>query len=361
MDKFVTILFAFRDRDLLRVQNSLDSLEKQTNKLFQVVFVDYGSRKVVSDQLKTLLEKYTFVNYFKVGHEGLLWNKSKAFNFGIRQSKTEYIFTGDIDLIFAPEMVDKLYRIRQTGGFSLFNYGYLKKDISVSSFQKTPFKEFKPSHYGDINGAGLYPKKALEEISGFDEFYHFYGSEDEDLFLRLRNSGLNEYREQENLLLHQWHKRYPDTHDKQLTVAPRIFNIRRINQQHFFHAQKTNRSVAREQEKWGLCFFPEDIDQLSLADHNYELGNKASEIVHFLNEVLPSLKGIVAMNFRLHQIYKTPRYYYRKFRGRSFEPYLSLKDINDEILKQIIFRYRHYNYIFKIEEDMNCVKFIIKL
>jgi glycosyltransferase involved in cell wall biosynthesis len=45
----VTIVYAFRNRDVLRVKASLDSLQQQTHSDFKVVFVDYGSETIFSN------------------------------------------------------------------------------------------------------------------------------------------------------------------------------------------------------------------------------------------------------------------------------------------------------------------------
>ena len=45
----LAIVFGYRNREPIRVKRCLESLSKQTDSDFRVVFVDYGSAKIFAD------------------------------------------------------------------------------------------------------------------------------------------------------------------------------------------------------------------------------------------------------------------------------------------------------------------------
>ena len=358
----ITIIFAYRNRDLNRIRISMDSLVKQTKNSFQVIFVDYGSSDAYSKPVQRLIKSYSFARYHYVAHPGLLWNKSKAFNHGILQTETDYVLTADVDLIFNPESIAILEKLVDPSSFTLFNYGYLSKSISAGLENTTPFDELKPSHFGSINGVGLYPLKALKQIHGFDEFFHFYGSEDVDLFQRLENAGYKKGHEEKTLFLHQWHPRYPRRKEEELTLVPRLRNILRINQQHYFRCIERKQVIPEKQKKWGVCFSRGDSRVLVNPTHIYRVSNLEAAVIHFLNEHLPnSEEGIIAVNFIEDPNYLSLKNRVKKMIGKSMQKYIGMKQVNDEVLKKIIFNYRHHNYSYSIAEDLKQVSFTIDL
>ncbi|MCR9183580.1 MAG: glycosyltransferase, partial [Flavobacteriaceae bacterium] len=183
--KTITILYAFRNRDTHRVKLSLQSLQKQTVQGFEVVFVDYGSDNEFSTPVKKMVERFDFASYHYISHPGLLWNKSKALNYGIRQAKCDSILINDVDVILHPKAMELFQSVSAPKRFSLFKIGYLPQSISLNEVATKPYEELTPTHTGDTFGIGLFPKAALEAVHGLDEFFHFYGSEDEDLIARL--------------------------------------------------------------------------------------------------------------------------------------------------------------------------------
>lgn len=361
MEKTITIIFAYRNRDLRRIKISMDSLAKQTNKNFQVIFVDYGSCDAFAEPVKNLITAYSFAQYNYVAHPGLLWNKSKAFNYAIKKAETPYVLTADVDLIFSPDTVECLEKSASSSSFTLFNYGYLPKELSKDDLYATSFEDLKPTHFGDVNGVGLYSKKALEEIHGLDEFFHFYGSEDVDLFQRLVNAGYAQKHLNDRLFLHQWHPRYPQANEKIFTAKPRLKNVLRINQQHYFRCKEFSTVVPNMQQQWGNCYKRTDQQDLINPDLNFVIFNLAASVVHFLNELLSSCKGkIVATEFKEVPDYLSLKYHFKKFVGKQ-QQHLTMKEVSDMILEQIIFRYRNYNYSFNISKDLKIIYFTIDL
>src|SRR5690606_1455411 len=119
----------------------------------------------------------------------LLWNKSKALNYGISQTQAQYIFIADVDLIFHPQATQLFKKVAIEDKYFLFSLGYLDKAESKKLTKNYNFEELRPSRFGNVNGMILAPRKAFLAVNGLDEFFHFYGSEDEDLFVRMGNAG----------------------------------------------------------------------------------------------------------------------------------------------------------------------------
>ncbi|MCB0447736.1 MAG: glycosyltransferase, partial [Gelidibacter sp.] len=228
-----TIIYAFRNRDAKRVQLSLMSLEQQQFQNFKVLFIDYGSQLAYSEAVKNVVEQFSFATYHYVAHEGLLWNKSKAINYGIKLTETPYIITADVDVLFAPHFAETVVKHIEPHGFLLFKIGYLSETDTKQQLSALNFTSIATTHIGDTFGIGLFSKLALETVGGLDEFFHFYGSEDEDLNVRLQMAGFTLKRCNELMLYHQWHARYPQKNNRKLQVQPRLTNVLRLNQRQF--------------------------------------------------------------------------------------------------------------------------------
>ena len=98
IDNF-SFIIAFRDRDIDRVVSCLNSLQSFISSN-EVIFVDYGSSKEVSRNVKNLSLNYPFLEYYNIDSEGLIWNKCEALNYGVSKASYSKIVITDIDLIF---------------------------------------------------------------------------------------------------------------------------------------------------------------------------------------------------------------------------------------------------------------------
>jgi len=362
MQSKITIIFAYRNRNIQRIKLSLNSLELQSEKEFEVQFIDFGSTSKYVDDIAKVTEKFAFVNYHYIAHEGLLWNKSKALNFGINISNTEYIVLADVDVLFATNFVETCIQLAKSQQFSLFKIGYLPRTLNSKVIKKSKFLDLKPTHIGDTFGIGLFSKAALVKVRGLDTFFHFFGSEDEDLNSRLQKAGFEKHRCEETLLLHQWHPRYPKKKDKELTIIPRLTNIQRINQRHFHWQRDKSISIPKHSENWYQIVSKVELEKLKTVDEQFEIHNIKSHVVHFLQIGLPSYSNkVVEVVFRIDPYYNSTKYKVKKVLNKISQPYISLKEINDLILKEIIFKYLHHNYWYEVSNDLESIKFIIDL
>lgn len=361
MEKKLTIIYANRNRDAERVKISFNSLKKQSNQNFEVVFVDYGSEPLIVYNLQQLSCSYEFVTFYHLPVSQLLWNKSKALNYGISKSKNSYIFIADVDLVFHPEAIQLLIKLSNPNKFFLFKLGYLNKTQSVNLRKAYKFDDLRVKKFGDVNGMVLSSKESFCKINGFDEFYHFYGAEDVDLFSRLTNADYIEKKDIHTYFYHNWHATFSGTEDNMITTNPRVKNIMRINQQHFNRNKEKSRIKPYRQDIIGTFIDSEQSNLLKKPSLFFKIPNILAHVEYFLNEELFNLRDeIVQAEFYEDTYYPSIKYKVKARLGKQTQAYCSLKEINDRVLKKIVFEYRHHNYSFKISPDLKKIIFKIQ-
>lgn len=362
MKEFISIIYANRNRDIKRIKASLDSLAIQNNQNFKVIFVDYGSEKPLVESLGLLMESYRFVTYCTLETARLLWNKSRALNYGIKKAGSPYIFIADVDLIFNPKSTELLKKLADPKKFFLFKLGYLDHWESKKLSGSYSFESLKPSRFGDVNGMILAPKEAFLEVNGLDEFFHFYGAEDEDLFARMENADYKREVDDHAYFYHNWHQSFAGSENKIITGNPRMKNIMRINQRHFLRNREMGISKPKLQKEMGGLVSKEERDLLKKPTKIFKIYNIQAHVELFLREELTSYTGeIIKVEFMEDPYFHTLKYKVKKLLGKQTQPYCSLKEVNDMVLKEILFRYRDANYSFEISKNLKIIIFCIKL
>lgn len=362
VNKSITVLYAHRNRDVERIKLSLDSLKYQILQNFEVVLVDYGSEASLEEELENLSANYPFVRYYHLPVPQLLWNKCKALNFGIKKAEGAYIFIADIDLFFHPETTSVWQELKNPKKFYLFELGYLDKRQSSKLVRNSDFEQLKPSRFGSVNGMVLTSKESLIKVNGLDEFFHFYGAEDEDLFARLENAGYKREQRKEELFMHMWHQSFAGTEDGFFTAHPRIRNIMRINNRHYQSNKEGEVVLPLRQQKMGITIDPNRAKSLKKPDATFKIGNFHNVVEHFLREELPSKKGkIVRVEFFEDPYFTSTKFKIKKLLGKETIPYISMKEVNDMVLKEILYNYRDYNYSFCIQNNLKIIVFTIEL
>ena len=357
-----SVIYANRNRDVKRIKASLDSLQRQSVRDFEVIFVDYGSDPVLVEEYEGLSEAFNFMRFFSLKVSQLLWNKSKALNYGIKKASFSTVFIADVDLIFHPQTASLFQTLATPEKFFLFRLGYLDQEESNRLSGNYEFEELRPQRFGTVNGMILVPKEALLKVNGLDEFFHFYGAEDEDLFARLENGGYKQEKLETQNFYHNWHRSFSGSEDRLLTGNPRVKNIMRINQRHFLRNRE--RGVVKPFRQQGMAEIvdPVESELLKHPSWTFRVPNILAHVEHFLREELPSHKGkIVKVEFVEDPYYRTLKYKIKKILGKQTQPYCSMKEVNDMLLKEILFRYRDHNYSFRISEDLKTISFCVKL
>ena len=132
----LTIIYSYRNRDLNRLENSFNSLARQSLKDFEVILVDYGSESNFAKKAQELCLKYKFISYVYRFTQYQPWNKSKALNSVIKNLKTDQCFVADIDMIFRNDFIEIAYSLKDPENITYFEVGFLgpKEDLKNLNF-----------------------------------------------------------------------------------------------------------------------------------------------------------------------------------------------------------------------------------
>ncbi len=107
-----------------KIGRCLDSIFKQSFKDFEVIIINDGS----ADDLEAALAPYRDkIKYFRQENKGA----PAARNFGFGQSRGEYVFLCDADVIMRPDMLEKMHQAlidnpQAAYAYSSFRFGWKK-------------------------------------------------------------------------------------------------------------------------------------------------------------------------------------------------------------------------------------------
>ena len=353
----ITILYAYRNREIARIQQSLESLSIQGS-AFRVVFVDYGSEQTLASRVKTLVESYPFATYVFHPTNNQPWNKCKALNSVIKNCNSTHCFVADVDMIFHPDFITTLVEESKKEIITYFQVGFLNEKETQ---RDVLFEEYKVTHISEEGATGmtLFPVKALNEIRGFDEFFHFWGGEDTDIHNRLKKGGhVVQFYTEKLLMLHQWHPSYRKRETRRLSQDLQLSNIVRINYTHMLTA---NSHDFISNQNWGEILTQEEYQLLENTAVTVTLLNRKEIVDHFLFSTLHHFKdGILSVKFEADSFQKTLKYKAKKLLGKTVPEYYSLKEINDKLLLHIISFYHQFPYSYQVSNDLKSIVFKIK-
>jgi glycosyltransferase involved in cell wall biosynthesis len=260
-----SIIVAYRNREIFRVQNFLNSLAIQTYKDFEIIFVNQGSELLITKDIESILEKQPNINYIYNDTRGKFWNKSNALNIGIKRAKGDTVIIADIDLIFSESFLASISKKVSSDNFLTFNAFYLTKDYDLNKIFSDDDKNI---FYSGFNGLCVIPKNELFNIRGYDEFFQIWGCEDDDIIKRLEMSGLKRYHVTNDKIpvYHQWH----------VTRSP--------SQPSFWYLEMVkylfeNNTVSRNDIDWGLSFNDSKRYIFEL------ISSKKFNLVHSINQI----------------------------------------------------------------------------
>lgn len=352
----ITILYTYRNRELSRINRSLDSLAQQKRQNFNVVFVDYGSEENLAFEIKNLVDQYSFASYEYLFTRQQPWSKCKALNYVIKNLSSEYCFTADVDMIFHPQFTEILEKELNPNKIIYFKVGFLTEEESVKLID---FEEYKISFLSteEATGMTLFPVEKLKAIRGFDEFFHFWGGEDTDIHNRLKSIGCKiEYFDKKILLLHQWHPNYRKRETIKLNKELQLKGVVELNHRHLKYNLE-NGITNVNLKAWGCIMNKEDHETL-LNLPLREISNEVSVINHFLFvELRDGNMPVISVRIIKNPIEKTLKYKIKKLLRRKIPEFYSLKKINDKLLFHIVVYQHHLPYIYSISEDFSSIDF----
>lgn len=207
MDK-ISIIVAYRNRDTKRVSRFLDSLSKQTNKTFELIFVDSGTEEGLAQEIEKIVKSYSFTTYIYNDTRGKDWNKCIALNIASLHATGNFLYFTDIDLMFHERYIEHLYDSLDAKS-QMYTRVYMVNEKFTAYNTVFNIDRNSISEISHTSGKGilLVSKAVFEEIGGYDEYYSDWGVEDNDIYIRLTAYGLKEkWADYENYpVFHQWH------------------------------------------------------------------------------------------------------------------------------------------------------------
>lgn len=352
----ITIIYPYRNRDFKRVENSLDSLKDQTSANFEVKFVDYGSHSQMAAKIKQLCSGYPFVDYHYQPTSYQPWNKSRALNSVIKNLESEYCFVADVDLIFHSQFIEKASRLQDGDRSVYFQVGFLPSGVEPDkSFFIT--RDYRTSTH-EATGLSMFPVRVLKDLRGFDEFYHFWGAEDTDMHVRLKNAGyeINFY-DKEVLLLHQWHPSYRSEEKKTITNELQIARIVQLNHQYLKNVIN-NKKTRANPKSWGEVMTVVQKQTLLEKPVTTVLDNEKKKIDELLYGQLAQMPyGNIKVQIKKISFADSFQWELKRFVGRKIPEFYTLKDTNDLVLLHLISFYRDMPYIFQVDKEMGTITF----
>lgn len=356
----LNIILPYRNRDFKRVEYLLNSLQQQTSKDFKLFFIDYGSFPDHAAKIKSLCDRYSFVDYKFHPVADQPWNKSRALNSKIKElDAAEYCFIADADLIFHSEFIQKACQLQEKGRAVYFQVGFLNRKQDISDINFKTFRNYRKSTY-EATGLSMFPVSILNEINGFDEFYHFWGAEDTDIHVRLKNAGKKiDFFSERILMLHQWHSSYRSAESSKLSAALQVKDIVKLNSQHLNSAiQSKNTRV--NFSGWGTIMNAEELKRLEKHEINLVLENNIVQIDELVYGQLPSISDKI-LKVRIKKAARTILLKNRtkQILKKNYDSFYTMKQVNDLLLLNIISFYRDYPYYFKVLNSGDEIEFAI--
>lgn len=356
----ISIIYPYRNRAVKSVKKSLESLVLQTNKKFEVYFVNYGSDEKHSTEIEALLENFPFVHYHFLYTQQQPWNKSKALNSVIKTLETDRFFVADVDMIFHPNFINITTQLAVNKVW-YFQVGFLSEEETNKTHTFENYN-IKFASTFEATGLTLCSVKWAKEIMGFDEFYHFWGSEDTDFHVRLKHAGYNvSFYNETILLLHQWHDTYRLKEKLSLTKELQMSGIVQFNH-HYLKRITEKKNTLANSENWGQIQTEQDYKNLLAAANNSAMviGNACLDIDYFLFQELPNLNiGIHAFKFIEINGFESLKKRIKNKIRKNKTSYYTLKEVNDKLLFHSINFYRDCPYNYKVSQDLKSITFTI--
>jgi GT2 family glycosyltransferase len=238
-----SVLVAFRNREVARVERFLQGFAGQTYRDFDLIFVDYGSTPELSAATEKLLKGFAFARYLYNDTRGMPWNRAHALNSGAQVSRGEYILCTDVDLIYSNAVLAELAAAAEPKAVLLGGFLLLPSDFGQwERLPKGDVTGLRAGPTGSIGAVQLAPRDMFFQVRGFDEFFKVWGVEDFDLNRRLEQAGCTVRRRSLSPIYHQWH---PSGSAPEMPAGwLEVMN---------FHCLTGFAREGREQQPWGVC------------------------------------------------------------------------------------------------------------
>ena len=336
------------------LNNTLGAIyESKLQKYFEIIFIDWGSDKPLSDQFYVEKRFRKSIKFFHVPKSianneidfNTRINTSKAHNLGIRKSKSEFCLLSMSDQIYPSSVLINLFNLINGKLIEkkFFNKSYIyvpRKYLSYEYFKNYPSNKMMNRYFQNLNfslqkwknpsflvgggyGAALAKRKVFEDIEGLNENYYISkvtGQISPDLEYHQRSSPLYDAIDASNFGIFTY----------------RFFEKNNQREQNLVERLSPNDIKYRKNLNWGLKGKNIKIKKIT---NNKKIISKSPNLEKILNStnVKNDLKFIAAVSkknnfysFRLEIIYIYYIIKYFKIYG-----YLEILVENDKVFKII--------------------------
>lgn len=191
-----TIVATIRNRDSDRIRTLTASCRKN-GIISPILIADFGSYPDFSLEYENVCKELGLI-YVKTETEGRPWSRGQALNFGISRTKTAYVTTTDIDMLFDSNPYEWIFQhLREHNVFAVTSY-WLPKDGNKS--------KIKSAGKSACGGFQCIRSSTFSALGTYDPQIKYWGMEDLDLTQRLKRTG-NEpfWLPEEFKMFHRWH------------------------------------------------------------------------------------------------------------------------------------------------------------
>lgn len=246
----ITVVIAVKNRCDYRLVNALQSIRNQEydQRLIKIILVDYDSDKELIPRYEEICRKYRS-RYIRVDDKEI-WNKPHALNIGIREVKTKYLLSSDVDIIFEKNYIKEAIRELKRNPFQVILARCL--DLPKDSIKEREFNKLKESARKRFDFDYLSPGINLtytyfyHKIRGYDEWYQLWRGLDDDLIKRFELLGLSAKEiSSKTCYLHQWHPKFDG---RRKESKKHIEQQIKKNRDYF----ESNNSIVRNKKGWGI-------------------------------------------------------------------------------------------------------------
>ncbi len=199
----ISFVYGVRNADVQRLRNSIESLYTLDFEFsIEVIVVDYASELNYSECYSDLCNSlgFTLIKHMGSPH----WSRARALNIGVEACTGNYIFFSDVDMLYTKAFAFNVTNHVNRGINAYFQVAYLDVKGGLISLSSE-----------DAQGILLVDRSAFLTVGGFDNFYSFWGKEDNDLISRLREAGyIVEHSKPSDPIKHVWHPAFHSDHKK---------------------------------------------------------------------------------------------------------------------------------------------------
>lgn len=196
---------------------AMEALANQVGVTVERILVDYHSDAKFVKDMKELCRVYDFryvrkeVADDEVKEEfGKIWSRGRALNAGISEARGEWVLFVDADCVVPANYVLAHVKACTNSAYTYALVHDSKEGIEPSGDYSELKKQASP--LTNLRRAGFshmcVSRRWLEENGGFDERYIGWGAEDDELWLRIQESGIKKTHLKVVTPIHLWHPQW---------------------------------------------------------------------------------------------------------------------------------------------------------